>query len=319
MKPCAILYNPSSGKGRSIKEKRRILQCLKQEAVSFDLFISQSEAHLMQLAKEAVSQYPVVAAVGGDTTFNIVAHEILSRNKGTVMGMIGTGSANDIVRGLNIHHIQSACKAIKNGQTRDMDVGCYRVGAQRESSPPRYFLGTLSAGLGSTVNLYVESYHQRHPLLAKINPLTQLTAGLLGIRHSFNSRKLPLKTNLSFQEKDGGEWIKQDIRFSLLVFLNTPFYANGLKLAQGPFKESLFDGLLDCCIIDTTSFINTICTGLKMPKNKSVDLNEVSMLKAPSFKLSCEQTMDIQVDGDIIRDVMELHVSVLPGRLKVLV
>ena len=43
------------------------------------------------------------------------------------VGMIGTGSANDITRGLGLETIATACQAIINGDIKKMDVGCVRI------------------------------------------------------------------------------------------------------------------------------------------------------------------------------------------------
>ena len=316
MDRAAILFNPSSGKGRSFKKKRRIEKILDAHTVAYDLFVSESEEHLKALAEETAARYPVIVGVGGDTTFNIVAAEILTHDPPPAMGMIGTGSANDVVRGLGIRKIEDACKAIKQGNIKKMDVGCLKI---KES---RFFLGALSAGLGTTVNRYVEDFHQNHKILAKIKlfHFNQTIAGLFGIHHSFAGKKLPLRGEIHYTGPDSGEEIKKEFEFSLLTFLNTPYYANGMKLVDvdtGP-APTLFDGLLDCRIIRTTSFWDTLKIGIKVQGGKDIGREEVMLSRSPSYKIILEKVIDIQVDGEIIEGVKTFEVSVLPGRLKVL-
>lgn len=319
MDKIAVLFNPSSGKGRSLKEKRKIERILEGNAIDYDLFVSDSEEHLKTLAAEVAGQYRkyrVIVGVGGDTTFNIAAAEILKHDPAPAMGMIGTGSANDIVRGLGIHKIEDSCKAIKQGNTKKMDVGHLKI---KESS---FFLGTLSAGLGTTVNRYVEQFHQNHGTLSKLPffNLNQSIAGLCGIYNSFSAKKLPLKGEIHYTDSNGGKKMVKGIEFSLLVFLNTPYYANGLKLTAVDTSPAptLFDGLLDCCIIHTTSFLHTFKIGMKVQKGRHIGSKEVTMLQSPSFKIFLEKPGDIQVDGEIIEGIEEFEVSVIPGKLKVL-
>lgn len=341
-KNVTVLFNPSSGKGKAFKEKDKIERILITHHIDYDFFISESEAHLKELVADAIARPSkkhtdrIIVAVGGDTTFNIVAREILTLSlphESPALGMIGAGSANDIVRGLNISRVHDACIAIKNGSTSHMDIGYLKIKKKGENYfRTLNFLGTLSAGLGTTVNRYIDSYYRQYPILSKLIPFSQLLTGLFGIYHSFSKKKLPIR--MKMQILDAGaeisgnisdpkhiEKVIKEIQFSLLVFLNTPFYANGLKLAK---DGSLFDGQLDCCIIQSHSFFDTIKTGLSIRKgNSTLSTENKSVQIIPSsqsdiIRLIPEQPFDIQIDGDIIEEVVELEVSILPGKLKVI-
>jgi diacylglycerol kinase (ATP) len=318
MKTAAVLFNPSSARGRALRTKKAVEYHLVSYGIEYDLFVSQSEIHLKQLAAEHVNGYPVIVAAGGDTTFNIVAAAVLDACPSPKMAMIGTGSANDIVRGLGIDSIKTSCRAIREEQERKMDVGVLRLYREDGAVLRFSFLGTLSAGLGATVNRYVDSYHQRHHRLSKLNPFNQVTAGMLGIRHSFRSGKVPLNAILHYTDAEKNQALKREIRFSLLTFLNTPYYANGLKLAPGPAAELLFDGLLDCCIFDTSSFANTLAVGMKVSSGKHLIRPEVTSIRSPAFRVQCPEPIDVQVDGDIYTAISEFHVSLVPSMLKVL-
>ncbi|MCP4149302.1 MAG: hypothetical protein GY757_16260 [bacterium] len=351
-----VLYNPSSGGGRSLKLKGKVESSLAENGVDYDLYITESEAHLRQLAAKCAGKYETIVGVGGDTTFNIIAEKILEyKNEGNgsrekrpapAMGMIGTGSANDIVRSLGIESIDAACKAIKIGDRKQMDVGRLTLLNKKEPEASSFiFLGTLSLGLGTTVNRYVESYQREHKLLSRINPLNQLFAGIYGIHHSFSKKKIPLQVELAYHSGNdngkgnggghgdandagaGAKKLKQDsllkkenIRFSLLVFLNTPYYANGLKMVQceGTPAPVLFDGKLDCCIIDTGAFWETFRAGLKVKKGEHNEKDGIRMLRAGLFNVTCVEELDIQVDGEIIEEVKEFEVSLVPEGLTVL-
>lgn len=319
----AVLFNPSSGKGRSIKRKTVIETYLEGTGLDYRLWVTESEDHLRRLAAETAGEYAVIVGVGGDTTFNIIAAEILKQNKGInapVLGMIGTGSANDIVRSLGVEKIAAACRAVTEGKTGTMDVGKLEIDG---SSEPRYFLGTLSLGLGTTVNRYVEDFHRRHPLLSKIKPFDQLMAGLLGIRFSFVSGQTPRRVRLEYRDDSTGETVNGEIDFSLLVFLNTPYYANGLRLVgEGesvfPVPE-LSDGLLDACIIHTRSFFHTLRVGLQVSKDTPLTRESVTRVRSAGYRIISETPMDIQVDGEIIEGVTQWTVSVIPNAIRILI
>ncbi len=318
MNQIAILYNPSSGQGRSLKQKRKIEHYLTSHGVDYRLFVTASEAHLRELAAQTAQTYPVVVGVGGDTTFNIIAAEILNLCPQPIMGMIGTGSANDIVRGLGIKDITEACRAITAWNVKKMDVGYLKIIEENGNTRHQFFLGTVSAGLGTTVNLHVAEAQQRRSVLSRINPFSRLLSGLQGIRRSFDRPDFPLTAKITTNDPRSGHPVEIKVPFSLLVFLNTPYYADGLKLTVGPANTALFDGQLDCCAIHTSSFFHTIKVGLKVIRGIHNHQKEVTLLQAPMFKVFPRNPIDIQVDGEIIPQIRHFEVSIVPGMLKVL-
>lgn len=334
----AIILNPSSAKGRSLKRKDEIEFWFKELGLTYDLFISRSESHLQELAAEKAGQYPVIVAAGGDTTFNIVAREILKIKAKIVpetldffqiprMGMIGTGSANDMVRALGIHKIEDACKAIKRNQTIAIDVGHLEINTETGKHDIT-FLGTVSAGLGTTVNRYIEEFLQRHQVISKIPPFNQLLPGLLGMSRSFSKKQCPLFARLRYAKpiqpgsvqqhenlEDNEIIAEKEVEFSLLTLLNSPYYANGLKL--GP-ENALGDGLLDVCVINTRSFWETISVGLKTKKGTHIYYPGISVFQSPRIDVFPQGVFDIQVDGDIWKNVNQFCVSLYDRGLEVL-
>lgn len=335
MKKIAVLFNPSSGKGRALKQKETIVHCLKKGGLDLDFIVTESEAHLKQLAASAArstGKYDAIVGVGGDTTFNIIAAEILKygeRPSTPIVGMIGTGSANDITRGLGLQSIETACQAIINGDVKKMDVGCVKIFKNPQSLQPLqpqpepetvFFLGTLSLGLGVTVNRYVENFHQQHKTVSKLKLFDQLLPALYAIYYSFSSKKAPLAVEMEYHDLVSNEKIILPMEFSLLVFLNTPFYANGLKLGE---DNGLFDGLLDCFVLRTKSFYETLREGLRLSREKGHQGTRTprntkrAIIKNSCFKISASGAVDIQVDGEIIQGIREMEVSVVPGGLAV--
>lgn len=119
---------------------------------------------------------------------------------------------------------------------------------------------------------------------------------------------------MAFRDILTGETKTRTATFSLLVFLNTPYYANGMKLGE---DNGLFDGLLDCREIHTRSFFHTLRTGIRMGRGNS-ERGEVTTIRSNLFKLSAAQPFDIQVDGEIIEGIDEVEISLISGALNVL-
>ncbi len=313
MEQIAVLYNPSSRQGKSAKARGKIERILNANNIEYDLFVTESEDHLKQLTLDTASKYSTIVGVGGDTTFNIMVRKLLrSDHPAPLLGMIGTGSANDIVRGLGIRKIKDACAAIKKGDYTNMDVGCIKIKGRPKSY---FFLGSLSVGFSTTVNRYVAHFQQNHKLITRIQPFYQLFPGLFGIHDFFSKNKTPHPLKIRYTDGSQGEPIVKEVDFSLIVILNTPYYANGLKLGR---DNGCFDGILECCVIDTHNFWDTFLLCLKIQRGTHTRAENFEYVYSPSFQISSQESLDLLIDGDIIEGVTEFEVSVIKEKLKIL-
>jgi len=213
MDPVAVLFNPSSGRGKSERKRGQIEAKLNQYAIPYKWFDSRNKAHLIELAQTAAQSFPVIVAVGGDSTFQLIASEVLSSETDPALAIAATGSSNDIACVLGWPELDSLCKAIRDGRDRRMDVGLLEF---KGGSAKVYFMGALSLGLGVEVNRFVAGFWRRFPLAAKGGGFMQTVAGIFGIKDSFKYNRVPLKAKLKckrFEEK----WIFP--LWCLLIFL----------------------------------------------------------------------------------------------------
>ncbi len=306
MDTLAFLFNPSSGRGKSLKKRRKLEARLKQYDIKYEWFVSESESHLRELARDLAKNFSILVTVGGDTTFTIVATEVLSSPYNPSLAMAGTGSANDIARGLGMYDFDSLCRLLKAGQKRKMDVGEIVIAGKAEKI---YFFGALSLGLGAEVSRYVETLRDRHPFLSRMGRINQTLAGIAGIQDAFSRKVVPSRVML---KTDG---IHKEMDFSLIVFTNLPFYASGLKLSP---DASPFNGKLECCLVHSTSLVNTLAVGSRVYNGTHRRRDEVKILSGTSFDLSFRDKIDLQYDGEIISGISEFNVTVWPAALSVI-
>lgn len=126
----ALIANPvSGGRNRMIHwvEKK-----LDQQGISYDLFVSKSEAHLMDIgAGLEVEQYEAVVAMGGDGTNFQVLNGLLRVQPARALpplGIIPAGSGNSFARDLNIRTIDQGIQAIVRNRPRPVDVCSFTQG-----------------------------------------------------------------------------------------------------------------------------------------------------------------------------------------------
>lgn len=302
-KKAAVIYNPSAGGGKALRKMRKVENSLKETNIPYDLFVTESEAHLVKTAAAAAQKYPVIIGGGGDTTMSIIANQIMLNGGKNTLGIISLGSINDFAREIGVHKLEHAVDAITHNKTRAFDVGVIRSSKQTR---PYYFLVAASIGLGVSVNRYVDDWMQRHPFFSSIRSATQQTAAMKGIRQAFKSKNVPLEVTL----ETNGETYR--IVSSLLGFCNTS--SLGGMFRPSP-SASPISGELDCCIFDMSSPVEVFKVSLDIKRQKHLEKNEVRVIKAKSFKIHSKEPLEFQVDGGIIQLDGEVEISILPKAL----
>lgn len=306
MDPIAMIFNPSSGRGRSLRRKGRIQARFRHHDIPFTWFTSKSEKHLKELARSLCREFSVIAAVGGDTTFTLAATEILSQASDTALVPVATGSSNDISRGLGVHDLERLCGALRSGSTRRMDAGCLHLPGRDD---PLFFMGALSLGLGVEVNLFVEQARQRVPLLKRGGSPVQALTGTAAVRHSFATGKVPQAIRL-----ESGQRSWQQV-FSLLVFANSSFFANGMRILP---EGTPFDGMITCCSLSSSSLAHTFRVYRSIQRGTHTERDDVEIMRGEFFQVVPEtESIALQYDGEVVRGLDRFSVSVRPAALRV--
>jgi len=302
-----VLYNPSSGNGKSIKSKKKIINLLKQNGIEYDLYITKSEAHLRELTGTSVNNYDTIIGIGGDTTIKIIAEELFKfddkENSLPSLAMIGTGSVNDIMRSLELCSVKKAIDVIKTGTVAYMDIGQVKINSE---SRVHHFLGSMSLGLGTSVNKYVEAFNKKHMYIGKTGRFGQFIAGFFGVRNSFKRGSIPMSVFLEYEN------IKIKKEFSLLAVLNTSYFAKGLKFVD---ECSPFDGKMNCTLINTSSFADT----LSFYKNLEKKRKEIFSVESDKIIMKFDEATSVQLDGDVFENIKQLDISIIPKKLKIII
>ena len=302
----SILYNPSAGMGRALKHKIALERFLRHFGVRYDLVMTQSEDHLRQLTRDHATRYGTLVGAGGDSTFHIMVNEIVRSGADVVFGMIGAGSSNDVAREFGVRSLFDACRALKNGIVRPIDLGCVRAEGRQVAT----FLGQANIGLGAFVNKYVADAGARTPRLAK----RQTLAGLLGIGSAFRRGAVPLRLTL---ESAAG---RLDGEFVAAIFSNIRYWATGRVIAPAARPD---DGALDACVIGRCSFFQLARIARLARRGRHAKARQVVFRTAEEFAVRSETPFEIQSDGEIVKTpdgrtaFREAVFDVLPRALKI--
>ncbi len=101
-----------------------------------------------------------------------------------------------------------------------------------------------------------------------------------------------------------------------MVFANIPLYAGGVEVTPG---VTAFDGKINCCVISSDNFLQTLLIGIRARKGRHISSDNVQIISDTAFEIISPDNIDLQYDGEIINSVKAFKVSILPAALKVLV
>ena len=158
-----LIFNPASGNpAESAAQLVELLRLLQQQQIQAEVLVVQPGHNLRLLARSAARAGATMVIVsGGDGTIENVALGLLGSR--TTLGLIPTGTRNNLARSLNIPtgDIAAAVALLRKGRRIKIDVG--RVRYRRKNS---LFLEAAAIGLSSA--LYPSSDDIQHGELGKI-------------------------------------------------------------------------------------------------------------------------------------------------------
>ena len=152
-----VILNPYSNRWNSQKRWAEAETALRNAGVDFDLVISQSKGHIVDLAEQAVRDecFPIIV-MGGDGSLGDAVNGLAraaSSDEAPLgpLGILPTGSANDLAYALGLPtDLNEAARVIARGKTRALDLGVLNS---------HYFINNSAAGLEPYVTTKHEKIH----------------------------------------------------------------------------------------------------------------------------------------------------------------
>lgn len=116
-----IIANLKSGKGRGIKNVRKIIKYCLEKNITYALYITNKPGHATEIARDLTVNGGTIVALGGDGTFHEVLNGIVDLEN-TTLGFIPSGRGNDFSRslGCSLDPIK-ALEDILRGEIRNID------------------------------------------------------------------------------------------------------------------------------------------------------------------------------------------------------
>jgi YegS/Rv2252/BmrU family lipid kinase len=277
--PLALLVNPSSAGGKTLKLLPRIEAALDGRHADFRVVRTRDLKHGVGAALRAVESGELPVVVSGDGLIGAVGGAMAGAE--TPLGIIPGGRGNDLARVLEIpEEPEEAVEVLLAGHSRQIDVG---------EANGRRFLGIVSVGFDSEANRLANETKHFGSLVYAYAALRTLV------------RWRPVRFTVRVDE--------ERIRFTgySVSVANNRAFGGGMFVAP---DAELDDGLFDVVMVGEGGKLRFVGNLPKVFKGTHVELDEVRVFRAPHLELSASRPIPVYADGE--------HLTDLPAALRVL-
>jgi YegS/Rv2252/BmrU family lipid kinase len=286
--PLALLVNPASAHGRTLKLLPRLEQELDARRIPFRAERTRGLEDGVERALRAAEAGELPVVISGDGLIGAVGGALAGSE--TPLGIVPGGRGNDLARVLEIPgDPEAAAEMLAAGHTRRIDVG--EVNGKR-------FLGIVSVGYDSEANrLANETKWLRGNLVyayAGVRTLIGWKAARFTIRV--------------------GEERSRFSGYSVSV-ANSKAFGGGMYIAP---DADLADGEFDVVTVGEVGKLRFLSNLPRVFKGTHVEEDEVRVFRASRLELSASRAFPVYADGEHLTD-LPATLRVLPRALSVIV
>jgi YegS/Rv2252/BmrU family lipid kinase len=286
--PLALLVNPHSAHGRTLKLLPRLEAALDARRIAFRVERTRGLDDGVERALRAAEAGEVPVVLSGDGLIGAVGGALAGSE--TPLGIVPGGRGNDLARVLEIPTDPEAVAAmLAAGETRRIDVG--EVNGKR-------FLGIVSVGFDSEANrLANETGWLRG----------NLVYAYAGVRTLLGWK--PARFTVAI-----GERRERFSGYSVSV-ANSKAFGGGMFIAP---DADLGDGEFDVVSVGEVGKLRFLGNLPKVFKGTHVEEDEVRVFRASRLELTASRPFPVYADGEHLTD-LPAKLRVLPGALDVIV
>jgi YegS/Rv2252/BmrU family lipid kinase len=285
--PLALLVNPASANGRTLRRLPDVEQALDAARLPFRVEQTRGIEDGIERALRAVDGEELPVVMSGDGLIGAIGGALAGSE--TPLGIVPAGRGNDLARVLGIPEDPlGAVEVLAAGTARQIDVG---------EANGRRFLGIASTGIDAEAN--------------RLANRTRLLRGNLvyayaGIRTLVGWK--PARFTLQVGE--------ERLRFTgySVSAANSRAYGGGMMLAP---DADLADGEFDVVTVGEMGKLRCASNLPKVFKGTHIEEDEVRVFRAPRLQVSASRPFPVYADGEHLTD-LPASLRLLPRALSVL-
>ena len=304
-----VIVNPKSAGGSTKDNWAGIASDLRAHFGAYNVAFTKAAGDGTVLAKRASETgRKFIIACGGDGTINEVANGILQSGKNVELGIMPSGTGGDFRRTLEIPQSpREAARALREGTTKQIDVGRVTFHDHEGNEISRYFLNVSSFGLAESIkrvkSTKIFDWLPFATARGRANFAVSMLQEFLGLD--------PLKIRVRID--DGEEKTLRTVQFNVA---NARYLGGGIMIAPG---AKINDGLFDVVNIGDISTAKIILNAYTLYRGTHNRLDEIQSTTARKIEVSVvnpSKEILLETDGELPGKLPAIF-EVVPNALRV--
>lgn len=269
-----IIYNPSSGRQTIERRLDRLCKMLLDDGYTINKVITQKKDDAMLETMKACNEdWDFIIASGGDGTVNEVAMGMVNSERKIPVAILASGTVNDFANYMKIpQNIIEFYDMIKREKIIDVDLG---------KMNDKYFVNVAAGGIFSNVGFQVPSESKMI--------LGRLAYYIEGLKEITLQNYAPMNLKIESEEYN------QTDEILLFLISNSSSIGGFKKIAP---EADVVDGLLDIVLIKKSGVQDLANIFFNLFSGEHINHPNVEYFKTKSIKLSTEQDISIDIDGE---------------------
>jgi YegS/Rv2252/BmrU family lipid kinase len=277
-KTAILVANPGSGTGHTVSDIRTIREAIEAGGLTvIEELTLEGLGQLDSLLDTPEQERPLVVAAGGDGTLGTVVDHLA--NTGTVLGIVPTGTSNNVARSLGIPlDVRGAVALFTEGKVASVDLGRL-IG---KDGGVDYFVQAATMGLQVEFARLATRPSWRH----RLGRLTYVVATVAALW-----RTRPVTYELRDEEATSR------LRLLHLSIFNAPVFGGGLGLRLP--GSDLDDRSLDVLAVEAMSLPRMLVLGILVMMRRGRRHGRIHSFRTGALEVSAQEPRDVALDGEV--------------------
>jgi len=290
-----VIINPESAGGATREAWPKIASDLATHFGAFSREFTSYSGEGVELAANAARKgTKLIIACGGDGTVSEVANGILTSGTDAELGIMPSGTGGDFRKTIGIPVRSSdAARILRDGRTRQIDVGRVTFLKDNGEHDSRYFLGVASFGMSADVIARVKAGGPEWlPAKAPRWISGRVSFGLAMLQSAVKTQATRVMVELD------EEPVRQ-LTVANLCIANARFFGGGMKIAP---NAKLTDGKFDVISIGDLGAPRILANAPRLYLGAHLGMSEVGHTlarKLTARPLYKNQRIEFEVDGEL--------------------
>jgi YegS/Rv2252/BmrU family lipid kinase len=290
-----IIINPESAGGATREAWPKIASELATHFGSFTPKFTRHAGEGIELAANAARRgTKLIIACGGDGTISEVANGILASGSNAELGILPSGTGGDFRKTIGIpSRASDAAKILRDGRTRQIDVGRVTFLQGNGEHESRYFLGVASFGMSADVIRRVKSGSPEWlPAKAPRWLSGRISFGLAMVQSAVKTQATRVILELDDEPA-------RRLTVANLCIANARFFGGGMKIAP---DAELADGKFDVISIGDLGAPRILANAPRLYLGAHLGMSEVGHALAKKLTarpLYENQRIEFEIDGEL--------------------